>query len=178
MRHLGVARAALTAAVVLVAGLLLLAGAAAQARRDAARAEVPTKEEERGAVEAVHSTVTLAAHLRGSGGDPRFAERIPASPEVIEALQRELEFMKHLGVVEDAELKRFEVGRVRRARPRVLEVDTREYWVTRQVSGGVRPPEAARPDFRTDVVLTRWTVERQSGGWVVVDWQLAPPPDR
>jgi hypothetical protein len=177
MRPLGVARAALTAAVVLAAGLLLLAVAAVQARREAARAEVPTKEEERQAIETVHSMVTLAAHLRGSGGDPRFAERIPASPPVLEALQRELEFARHLGVVEDPELRKFEVGRVRRVRPRVVEVDTREYWVTRQVSAAVRPPEAAPPAFRTDIVLTRWSVARQAGGWVVVDWQLAPPPE-
>jgi hypothetical protein len=158
-----------TTVAALAVGLALLMVGVLAARSTAERSLEPTAEERSAALETVRALLSLTAHLRGSGGDPRFAERIPAAAPVREELQRDAEFTLHLGVLEEARLVQLDVRGVRRVAPGRLEVDTTEYWVTRTLPRG-----GEAPGTRSDVVLARYVVGRQPGGWVVLDWELAP----
>jgi hypothetical protein len=118
-------------------------------------------------VETVKLFLRLSAHLQGSGGDPRFAERIPASSEVIEELLANVRFSNRVGRIEESRLQRVDVGEVAPIGTDRVEVATREYWVTRIISAAGSVMET-----RSDVVTARYVVQRAASGWRVVEWAL------
>lgn len=155
-----------TSAWVMVGGLALLLAAAAEAIRkeqaDRAWLDDGAREE---AFRGAARFATLAAHLRASGGDPRFADRIPADPPVVAELLSDITVAQHHGLVERAQLVRFEPRAVDAVGPELAEVRATEYWITR--SGG-----PAGEATRSDVVPVRYAMRRDAGGWRVADWAL------
>ncbi len=116
------------------------------------------------AVEAVRAFVSLSAHLRGSGGDRRFAERVPAAPAVVDELVADAKEGRRLGRLDQSRLVQADVRRVREVGLEMVEVTTKEYWVTRDSSDSSR--------YRSDVVPVRYVVRREGGAWRVVDWNV------
>jgi hypothetical protein len=150
--------------VVLVGGALALAAAAWNAA-DPVREERASGAELGAAVETVRTFVTLASHLRGSGGDERFAERIPAEPGVLAELEADLELGQQLGD-QDARLVHADVKDVRPVARGLVEVRTREYWVT-------EGDEAER----ANVLTVRYVLRREWSAWKVADWDLDLRPE-
>jgi hypothetical protein len=161
-------RVPLPAAVVLAIGLGVL-GASGWRAAARARAEgVAASEPERAAVwDTVHLYLKLVAHLHGSGGDPRFAERLPAAPEVVGEALEDVRFVGHAGRVEEPRLIRAELRDVRREGAERYEVEAREFWVTRSISA-----DGEVLGTRSDVVIGRYAVRRLPGGWKVVAWDV------
>jgi hypothetical protein len=160
------------APLVLLAGALALAAGAWRAS-SSGEGGAPAVADARAASEAVVRYLQLAAHLQRSGGDERFAERLPATREAIADLLAEGDAQARAGRSERARLVRADVRGVTRRAPDAVEVSTREYWIT-QGGGAGSGPE--RP--RSDVVEARYAVVRAPGGWRVAGWRLdldAPP---
>jgi hypothetical protein len=111
----------------------------------------------------------LVAHAQGSGGDPRFTERMRASPDLVEEVLASAAYARHLGRVEEPRLVRAEPRSAERMGPTAVKIGQREYWTTRviSVSGGVL-------ETRSDVVDVEYVLRSQPGGWTVVAWDLAP----
>ncbi|HSN90496.1 MAG TPA: hypothetical protein VLS93_04650 [Anaeromyxobacteraceae bacterium] len=159
------------AAAVLAVGLSLLAWSAlAAARREGPAGAWLDGAAREGAVEAARRFAALSAHLHGSGGDPRFAERLDADEAVVAELLAEVAFARHAGRVEEPRLVRLEALEVRAAGAEVAEVRAREFWVTRTVAAG-------REEIRSDVVATRTAMRRGGAGWRVAGWTVEIPGD-
>lgn len=125
------------------------------------------KSEAAAASEVVVSFLRMSAHLRGSRGDDRFAERLPAARDVVEELLAETDALTRAGVTETPRLLRADVRVVTPLADDAVEVFTREYWIT-DVAGEGRGPERTR----SDVVDARYAVVHEPGGWRVAAWRL------
>jgi hypothetical protein len=155
--------------VVLIAGLAGLAVAGARAARATADPAQTSEVEAREVKAAAETFMRLSAHLQGSGGDPRFAERIPASPAVVEELLAGVSFASHGGKVEEPRLVRADFGSLRRLDAEVVSLDAKEYWIVRVLGeGGKKTLET-----RGDVVDVRYLVARGPAGWSVVGWDFS-----
>lgn len=153
-----------SSALVLLAGLLALAAAAWRAST-AAPAPALADADRKEAADTVRLYLAIAAHLRGSGGDPRYAERLPADPAIVEGIQREIEYRRHGGHQDEPRLQRLEIREVRAMGAERADVRTKEYWITRDLAA----PDAGA---RSDVVLARYLLRRDSGAWRVADWDV------
>lgn len=125
------------------------------------------------AVAAVRAFVTLYGHLHSAGGDPRFAERLPASPETVQEVLDDIAYLQHRGLAQDHRLAGLEVISVEPRRADSIEVRTKEYWIvaSRRVQDG-RPAAAAA----SSVGHYRYLVDRASTGWRVTAWESVEPP--
>lgn len=133
------------------------------------REELPTAERQ-AATDTVHLLLSLMRHLYLSGGDPRFAERLPAADGLVEEMLEDVAYLGRNHRVEDPELRSFEVLSVEELEEGRLEVETRELWTFRvlwAVSG-----EEAEP-ARVRVVYGRYLLERRGAGWQVEGWDFA-----
>jgi len=149
--------------LVLAAGAVALAGAAWRASSEPA--PTVSQRDRDGAIAAVRSFVSLSTHLRSSGGDERFADRIPADRAVVSELVTDVELGRRGGrEEEESRLVRVDVRDVRPSLAFLVEVRTKEYWVTRSRPGGA--------DVRSDVLLVRYVVRRDGGAWKIADWDL------
>jgi hypothetical protein len=159
-----------TALGVLAAGLALLAAAMSEARGARALETAWFDDGARdGAARAAELFASLSAHLRSSGGDPRFTDRIAADPPVVAELLADIAFAQHRGQVERAQLVRCDVRSVKPVGLDLAEVRAKEYWVTRREG-------AAGPSTRSDVVAVRYAMRRDGGGWRVADWVVDQDP--
>ncbi len=149
--------------LVLVAGGVALAASAWRAAAEPERRSIPQRDRD-DAIAAVRSFVSLSSHLRGSGGDERFADRIPADPAVVAELVSEVELSRRLGLHEESRLVRADAREVRHVGPYLVEVRMKEYWVMRSGPGG--------SDVRPDVLPVRYLLRRDGGAWKVADWDL------
>jgi hypothetical protein len=161
-------RPPLVPVLVFALGCVAIAASAWAASRGAPRAQPVAENVRKAVTEAVYGYAELAAHLHGSGGDPRFAERLPADPEVVSDVLGDIEFATHAGRIEEPRLFRAEFRDVHPAGFDTYDVDVKEYWVTRTISAG-----GAILGTRSDVVLVRYVVRRGPGGWKVVAWDVA-----
>jgi hypothetical protein len=157
-------------AVVLAAGLVLLAAAAVEASR-ARRAEAEWLDgtARTGAANAAALFASLTGHLRASGGDPRFADRLPADPPVIAELLADIAFVQHRERLENPRLVKFDLRSVEAVGPGLAEVRAREYWITTTQHRG-------EVSTRSDAVTVRYAVRRDAGTWRVADWAVADEP--
>lgn len=127
----------------------------------------------RQAVEALRLTLTLMGHLYESGGDTRFAERMPAAPEVVEEMLADVAYLRHNHRRQVVTLESFQVQAVEPlGQTERLEVRTRERWQVRTQwldgSGDSDPP-------RSQEGHARYLLVRQGAGWQVTGWDLAEP---
>lgn len=160
------------ALVVIAAGMAALGLAsirASRAGRGEEGAEVSAAERT-GMEDAARLFARLSAHLKGSGGDRRFAERIPAAPEVVGDLLDETAFAASLGRIEEPHLQGVEYGKALRVAAGRAQLDAREYWVTRIHSGSGTVLET-----RSDVISVRYLVEEDRGRWTVIGWNVIVP---
>lgn len=128
--------------------------------------------DQRAAAEAVHQFRTLAAHWYGTGGDRRFAERLPATPPVIDELRSDIEYVRQNGRIETPRLMRLDVTSVEVRSEAAAEVKTREMWVTEfhWIAGGTSDAT------RSDVLFVRYRLLRDGARWLVSAWDPTDAP--
>lgn len=124
------------------------------------------------AADAVHLTLTLMAHLYTSGGDRRFAERMPAADGLIEEMLADIDYLARNHRRQEMNLERLEVTSVEEIAPGRIEIRTREHWSVRFLSIG--------SDTETDPPIRRTThgkflVTRGARGWSVEGWEVLDP---
>lgn len=126
----------------------------------------------RAAAETVYAFRTLAAHWYGTGGDARFGQRLPASPQVLDELRNDIGYVRANGRIETPRLMRIEFLASDVTSENEAEVRTREYWVTEfHWSGG-----GVSDDTRSDVLFARYRLGRDGARWVVTAWDPMDPP--
>ena len=134
-----------------------------------------TSEERQGAERTLHEFHALSRHLYASGADPRFTERLPASPGVVEELLADVAYLQHRGLAQDARLVRLDVVAARPSGETSVVLDTREYWIVHVTTAGSGDPTGPARSrvfsgtYRLDQAGGRWRV----GAWDVVD-EAAP----
>lgn len=140
-----------------------------------AEPEMELSEEDReGAIDAVRLTLELSRHLYSSDGDPRFAERMPASERVVEALMKDVDYLANNHRRQDNRLQGVEIVGARALDAERAEVRTREYWIIglQWLDGSV----AAKPVGQ--LVHARYLVSRGAQGWRVEAWELDSPEEQ
>lgn len=133
------------------------------------------------AVEAVRLALNLARHLYQSGGDPRFAERMPVSDGMLAEMLTDIEYLRTSQRLQDPQLRKLEVLEIVVLSRDRVEVRTREFWRHQFVwldgSGEAEPEE-------WQILFARYLVERGPKGWEVQGWEVdeskasagEPPP--
>ena len=132
-----------------------------------------SEEDRRGASEAVGLFLRMTCHLYGTGGDPRFAERIPASPPLVEELLADIAFLRHRHRLQEPRLMRLEVLGVEPAGEDRAEVSTREYWVARTLW---MDGSAEAGPTRSDIVRCTYRVFKDGAAWKVWAWEPVEDP--
>jgi len=134
----------------------------------------PSEQDRADAGRAVYLMLTIMGHLYSSGGDARFAERMPASDAVIEEMLEDIEYLSANHRRQDPELKQLEIRSVEALTPDRLELRTRELWSFRflWLDGG----RASDPP-RIEVLHSRYLVVRTQSGWRVEGWRFDDPPE-
>lgn len=134
------------------------------------RPETGSDADRAAAVDAVGSMLTLMGHLYGSGGDPRFAERMPASDTVIGEFVDDIGYLRRNHRTQEPVLQNLEIVSVEPLGPDRVEVATREYWIHRV--RWINSMEESEP-ARSQVVAARYLVARSGRKWIVQGWQPA-----
>jgi hypothetical protein len=129
-------------------------------------------EDRRGSVEAVELILDLMRHLYASGGDSRFADRMPTSEGVLEEMLADIDYLSRNKRRQDPKLERLDVEAVELLETGSVEVRTRELWSIRFIwldGSGESDPH------RVEVVRSRYLVTRGSTGWIVEGWEALGP---
>lgn len=120
------------------------------------------------AADSVRGLLAIVQHFLASGGDPRFAERMQASPGLVAEIQAEAEYLRNNGRRQQSVLQQFEVMEVVPLGLGSVEVRSREYWIHRYLSPDgtqeIEPPQSQK-------IHTRYLVIEQSEGWWVQAWE-------
>ena len=156
------------ASLVLIVGTLALCAGgwtAWQVSRAQPRPLLDT--DRRGIEDSLRFFLSLSAHLRASGGDARYADRLPADPGVTDELVGEVRLLALGRRVESPRLVKLELIEVRPTGLDGVEARTKEYWITEEQGTGRRP--------RSDVVPASYELRRRQGRWQVVSWDIELP---
>ena len=133
-----------------------------------------TEEQSKSAADAVHLALSLMRHLYLSGGDLRFAERMPVADGIVEEILADVRYLARNQRLQDNELLRLDVMAVERLGENRVEVRTRERWRVhvRWAHGGgeADPPRAL-------TVHGRYLVVHGGKGWRVEGWEVLDPRD-
>lgn len=124
--------------------------------------------ERRGVEDALRHYLTLTRHLYASGGDPRFADRLPAAAQVVEELMTDVVYLQHNQRRQELSLMQLEILDLELRQDRA-RVRTEELWIIRTFHTLLRqpadPPRSAK--FRVEYFLAR-----EARGWRVEGWDL------
>jgi hypothetical protein len=133
-----------------------------------------TDDERKQAADTVHLTLSLMRHLYLSGGDPRFAERMPAADGIVEEILADVQYLARNQRVQDTELLHLDVTAVDPLGEGRVTVRTRERWQVRirWAHGG----DEADP-VRSQMIHGRYLVVRGGKGWRVEGWEIVDPED-
>lgn len=140
----------------------------------------------RAAADTVATLLSLMAHYYSSGGDPRFAERMPASTGLLDELRSDVDYLARNHRIQEPELEKLVVMSVKPAAPAApaapgdsgapsrVEVRTREHWIFHVLWAADGSP--AEPD-RSRVVEGTYLLVRAASGWRVEGWQPIVDPE-
>ena len=119
--------------------------------------------------ETVRQTLALMRHFYSSGGDSRFAERMPVSDGIREEMMADVAYLSRNHRRQDPVLMRMEVKTVEPVGRDGLEVRTREFWQIHWYSL-VDGEETDEPHWQ--VVEGRYLTTRTGRGWRVESWDF------
>lgn len=131
-----------------------------------------TPEDRQDAVQAVELTLDLMRHLYASGGDTRFADRMPTSAGVLEEMLADIDYLTRNRRRQDPKIERVDIKAVELLGTGSVEVRTRELWSIRFLwsdGSGESDPH------RVEVVRSRYLVTPGSTGWIVGGWEALGP---
>lgn len=131
------------------------------------------KADRRDAANAVYLFRSVSTHLYASGGDARFAERLPATQQVVEELRADIDYVRKNGRVETPKLVRIEFVTSDVTEATRAEVTTREFWVTQH-----HWPNGAEADPpRSDIAYARYRLNKDGTRWIVNAWDPVDAPE-
>jgi hypothetical protein len=131
------------------------------------------EEQQRAAVGGLRSYLALMSHLYASDGDQRFAERMPASPEVVGEMMADIVYLRHSGRYQELILHGLEVLEVTPLSSDQVEIRTKEHWTIRTLSLG---DDSEADPARGQIVFTKYRLELAVATWQVVAWQRMQLP--
>jgi hypothetical protein len=135
--------------------------------------EEQTSEAERqAAVDTVRLMLELMRHLYVNGGDPRFTERMPASPGVLDEMLSDIHYLAKNHRRQETVLKKLEIISIEEAGGGRLDIRTRELWQINIL--WLTGDEHAEPP-RIQLTHGRYLVSSGNQGWRVDAWELAGP---
>lgn len=129
--------------------------------------------QQRSAVESVRSYLALVSHLYGSAGDPRFAERIAASPEVVGEMMADIAYLRRNARYQEMALHGLEVIEVVPVSSDRVQVRTKEYWTIRT---RYLADDADADQARAQIQFVTYRLEWEGSSWQVQGWSLDDPP--
>jgi len=122
---------------------------------------------------ALRMTFALMRHLYASGGDPRFSDRMPASPSIVQEMLADIEYLGGNGRVQDPLLQHLEVLEAIPIDEDSVELRTKEYWRIRFLR---KDGQGEADPAQGHMLYGRYLVRRDAAGWRVEDWEFAEPP--
>jgi len=128
--------------------------------------------ERKAASDTVYAMLKVMEHLYSSGGDSRFAARMPASDAVLEEIQADLDYLSLNQRRQDISLDRLDVVEIHPVDAERVELRTREIWSVRV--DPIRGSEAAEPAAQRLVHAT-YRLSRDARGWRVQSWEPSEP---
>jgi hypothetical protein len=141
---------------------------------DDVTAESASDADLREAAEAVRTTLVMMRHLYTSGGDVRFAERMPASDAMVREMLDDIDYLHRNRRVQDPNPRSIDIREAIAIDAEHVEIRTRELWDIRTtwLDGGAKsdPP-------RITVVHGLYRVRRSSSGWTVQSWDWVETPE-
>lgn len=130
------------------------------------------QDSEDAAVGAVREALALMVHFYGSGGDTRFAERMPVTPDLLEEFQADVDYLSTNNRIQDSRLQKLELRSVVPVGEDVVEVRTREFWIHRTLWNDGRG-ESDPP--RSTILHTRYQLARENTGWRIFGREFQRP---
>ncbi len=130
------------------------------------------EDSEDAAIAAVRNMLAVMAHLYASGGDPRFAERMPVSQEILEEFGRDIEYLAMNGRIQESRLQKLEPIGVAFSGDDRLELATREFWIHRTFWSD-RSAESDPP--RSAILYARYRLVLENTGWRIVAREFDRP---
>lgn len=128
-----------------------------------------------GAAATVEDLLTLMRHYYASGGDPRFAERMPASDGVLAEMTADVEYLMRAGRRQEPVLQELEILDLRPLGEIQVEVRTKEYWIHHlEWIEGRGPAEEIPVPPRSQILYGRYFVVLGSTGWRVEATEFVP----
>jgi len=121
----------------------------------------------------VRRYVSMARHFYQTGGDRRFAERIPASPEVVQELVDDVAYLAKNKRRQEDRLVALDVLHTSRPAENRARVRTRERWEAR--TRGLDESGAADP-MVAQVIFVEYWLQREGSKWQVSRWELIDAP--
>jgi hypothetical protein len=120
----------------------------------------------------VRESLALMAHYYSSGGDQRFAERMPVSPVLLEEFRQDVEYLSRNNRYQDCSLQKLELLSAVSVGQDALELKTREFWIHRTFwsdgQGESDPP-------RSDILYPRYRLVRDNAGWRIYGREFDRP---
>jgi len=135
-------------------------------RRSSAEA---TAADEEAAAETVRDMLALMRHLYQSGGDPRFAERMPISDGLRDEMMADIDYLSRNHRRQDPVLQQLEIEAVEPVGRDRIEVRTREFWQMKFLSLVSGEPS---DEPRWQIVRGRYLAVRTARGWRVESWDF------
>lgn len=126
-----------------------------------------------GAEAALRELLALERHFYGTGGDPRFLDRLPAGRGITDELAADVDYLSRNGRFQEPSLIQLEILEVRALAAQAIEIRTKEYWIvrTRFLSDGDESEPA-----RAEVSHLRYVVVREGSVWRVESRDFVEPP--
>jgi hypothetical protein len=129
-------------------------------------------EERKEAADTVYQTLALTEHFYASGGDPRFAERMPASDAFVEEMRIDIQYLGRNHRIQEPSLERLDVIAVEGLDGGGVQIYTRELWKI-QYRWAKDGSSIDTPD--TQSIERKYLLRRGTRGWLVEGWDLADP---
>ncbi len=136
----------------------------------AKKPRILSKTDRKNAVETVYSYLALSSHLYATGGDPRFAERIPASRALVNNILTDTRYIERNHRRQENRLMGLDVLSVTALPGGRVRVRTKEYWIVKTlwaVSGKKAGPT------RSEILFCKYLVRREGATWMVTAWDFA-----
>ncbi len=115
--------------------------------------------------------LAVMSHLYGSGGDPRFAERLPAGNEVVDEILADITYLEHNRRIQEMSLVNLQINSINSPTGGYAQVNATEYWVIRtrwDDKDGESDPA------RSEVHTVDYRLKVEGGEWRVIGWEHAP----
>jgi len=113
--------------------------------------------------------LALLPHLYGTAGDIRFADRLPATDEVLGEIYADIRYLRSNHRRQDMRLVQLQILGKEPMGLGLIQILTKEYWViTTHIS---KQPQLQSP-AHSNIVDSKYLLRREGSRWKVLAWDL------